>query len=207
MKPREIRLAADDQKAIDWARENLRVCASERSLSRKLMERLNLSALGSCIAIVPDWVDLTQLASYTQGSIPPNRLPYADGESPRDALVDFTEQYLLGKRDAVVVCDNTQSAMKSLEVWTWSDPPRFARYRDEVFYILTATEATREVIDGSLSDSLWRWGIAVCSACSKMPSANSADDTFIDEIVTNTEHILMQAFDGDGYLIWTPAHI
>jgi hypothetical protein len=49
-----------------------------------------------------------------------------------------------------------------------------------------------------------QWQTNVCSACISVPEGDIPDEAFLDEIVQNTEHIFMPAFDGSGYIIWSP---
>lgn len=48
------------------------------------------------------------------------------------------------------------------------------------------------------------WQTGVCSSCAKVPKDDILDELFLDEIVEDTEHIFIPAFDGSGYLIWSP---
>src|SRR5688572_19359099 len=163
MSTNQISLPGSDDKAYDWIRENLEVCAWDRKLSRKLLERYAIAG-GSIIAFIPDWVKVDQLETYAQGSLPPDHSPYPKGESPLDGLVSFVAEYLQSTKDSLVLCDNSEVAHKTLEIWTWSRPPRFATHGDsEVLYILDPSDIDREMIDGALADSLNQWGAVVCS--------------------------------------------
>lgn len=204
MKSIWIQLRDDDQKGRNWIRENLEWCAYSRTLSRKLLDRFSTKA-GSMIALVPDWVDLDQLELYSQGSIRPEDERYAKGDSPEDQLVAFVKEYLKMSANALVVCENSGDARKTLEIWNWSRRPRFAEYgNDEVYYILVASDSDAEMIDATLSDTLGQWGTAVCSSSERIPEGEIPDASFLEEITANTLHVLMPAFDNDGYLIWSP---
>ena len=205
MSCRKIHLADDDQKLYDRVHDNLEVCASYLTLSKKLLNRFSISS-GSAIAILPDWVPFDTLVDYSQGSIPPPGLKYGEGERPSDELAVFVEEFLETSKDNVVLCENSDRAHKVLEIWTWSRPPRFSNYgNDEVYYILTRPEDGRDTIGDTLGDTLGHWGTAVCSSCAQIPEGEITDESFFDEVVRNTKHILMSAFDGDGFLIWRPA--
>ncbi len=206
MTARHVQLADDDQKARTWIRENLEVCAFSRPLSKKLLDRFSTDS-GPVTAIIPDWVNISQLAKYSHGSVPPDRSPYRKGESPRDELVQAVLRYLETGTGRVVVCEDSGSARKALEIWTWSRPPRYFEYgRDNVYYLLEPSDLDEEMIDAALGDGLGsHFAIAICSSCSQLPAQVIADDAPLDELVQNTRHILMPAFDGDGYMIWSPA--
>lgn len=201
MNPKIIELAPDDPKALAWIRKNLEVCANGHTLSRMLSSALP-TLNWKISVIIPGWVDIGQLETYDQGSVPPDRTPYAPGESPLDALVEIVARYLGEGNNHVIVCENSGSARKTLRIWTWSRPPRFSCYgEEETYYILETGEADAKMINAALSDSLGHWGICVCSSCANAPGLDMPDESFLCEISQNTRHILMSAFDGDGYLI------
>src|SRR4051812_24818224 len=79
--------AADDQKARDWLCQNMEMCASCNTLSRKLCNWFS-NATGPMHAIVPDWIPLDQLTSYEYTWVtPPGAPPYAPGDDPMSHLV------------------------------------------------------------------------------------------------------------------------
>jgi hypothetical protein len=206
MKSRTVELADDDPKAIAWIRENLEMCAYAHSLSKKLLGRFS-AASGVMTAFVPDWVDLPQLQTYNQGSVPPAGGPtyYRVGDSPLDDLALFVREYLRATKEAVAVCENDGDVRKSMSFWTWGPPPRTWLFgANEVYYILESGETDVELIDSAVGDTLGHWGVAVCSSCARIPERDVPDETFLEEIAENTKHILMPAFDNDGYMIWTP---
>jgi hypothetical protein len=91
-------------------------------------------------------------------------------------------------------------------MWTWSRPPRFSSYGDDdAYYILDPSDIDRDVIDGALGDSLGRFGMAICSSCSHLPGNEIPHEATLDEFIRNTTHVLLPAFDDDGYMIWSPA--
>ncbi|HTU26761.1 MAG TPA: hypothetical protein VMF30_15240 [Pirellulales bacterium] len=206
MKPRRVELGANDEKARGEIRRHLELGACNHTLSRKLLDRFS-TAGGPVAALIPPWVNLSQIAGYNVGSVAPPHSPayYAPGESPRDLLVEFVLAYLQTAADAVVVCENSGAARETLKIWTWSQPPRASSLGDdEIYYILQSSHADPEMIDAALSDSLGHWTAAACSSSGEIPNGDMPDDSFLDLIVENTEHILLSAFDDDGYLIWSP---
>jgi hypothetical protein len=207
MKPRYIKLAEDDQKARDRICEHLELAAWNHTLSRKLLSRLS-NAAGAMIALIPEWVDLGQLITYSQGSVAPPGSPlyYAAGESPLDPLVDFAIEYLQSAAHSLIVCENSGRARKALKIWTWSRAPRASSLGDdEVYYILEPSDLDRSLIDAALGDSLAFGGVGVCSSNEQIPDGDMSDDSFLDVIAENAKHVLISAFDDDGYLIWSPA--
>ena len=136
---------------------------------------------------------------------PDGPIYFPPGDSPRDLLVAFVVEYLQSAPDTVVVCENSATTRRTLEIWTWSRKPRASCYGDnDVYFILDPSDLDLEMIDAALSDPLSHWGTAVCSSSKQIPEGDMPDDSFLDEIAENTKHILMPAFDDDGYLIWSP---
>ncbi|REK10798.1 MAG: hypothetical protein DWQ37_15255 [Planctomycetota bacterium] len=196
-------MAPDDPKARAWIRENFEFCAHNHQLAGRLLRQFGLEG-GSLTAVVPEWVDITQLVSYRQGSVPPSDLrQYSPGTSPKDELTNFVVDHLRTAPNSAAVCEHSSTARQTLQIWTWSPPPEALDFgNDDVYFLLTPDNAGPDTIRDALGDSLGHWGIAVCTSY-KRTTANPDRDRFIDEIVSNTKHILMPAFDDDGYLIWS----
>ena len=206
MKSKLILLAEDDHKARDLIRENLEVRAHDHTLSRKLLHYFARWG-GPMRAIAPDWLNFNELASYSDGSLAPPGSPsyYAKGESTRDRLIMFVEEYLSVSNDAVAVCENSGAIRKRPEFWSWGPAPPMLFYRaEEIYHVLSSSGTNHEMIDNAISDSLGHWGTTVCSSSKYIPEGTLHDDSFLDEIVQNTKHICVPAFDHGGYMIWSP---
>jgi hypothetical protein len=74
---------------------------------------------------------------------------------------------------------------------------------EELYHVLSASNASHQMIDNAISDSLGHWGTGVCSRSEHIPAGILPDDSFLDQIVQNTKHIFIPAFDHGGYLIWS----
>ncbi len=199
MKARFIELGPDDKKGIEFFSNSLSVCAHDHILSKKLLNRF-ATMDGTIMAISPPWLDLDQLEAYGRGSQGPTGDVYEVGYYPQDLLVTFVHGYLQANKNRVVVCENWCWQRKHIALQPWP-PPRLACYgEDEVFHLLTPDVTDPEQIEaGVINRHHWQTGI--CTSCVQVPEGDIPNETFLDEIVQNTLHIFIPAFDGDGYLI------
>jgi len=203
-----LRLAENDKKAWDWIANNFSICSHEHILSRKLWMRF-ASYKGPVFAIKPNCVDLNQLHSYMEIWWPPGDTPNIKNDPvedrPKTQIVEFVKDYLKSSDDAVVVCENANATRKMYENWEWGELPPYWCYGDkEVYHILTRRVIGTNKIYNSIREAFVSWGVGVCTSCKIIPDKSITDDSFFDEIVRNTRHIFLPAFDGDGFLVWTP---
>lgn len=196
-------LGEHDEKAKRHFAESLAVCAQDHLLSRKLLNRLSNST-GPMYAIVGHWFDLATLTTYDYTVLAPSGTsPIADGERARDRLVAFIREYLLTTQGAAVISENWGAEQHHIEKWAWR-PPRVACFGDnEVYHILTPDITDPEMIEAAIV-ARHHWQTGVCFTCSIVPAGDIPDESFLDEIVDHTRHLFIPAFDGSGYLIWSP---
>jgi hypothetical protein len=203
MKAMFVDLGTDDKKGKDFLRNSLFVCAHDHILSRKLLNRVS-TAGGPMTAIVPHGVDLTQLEDYSRGAIAPDdSSPFDLSDRPVAQLVAFVQNYLRANGSRIVICENWAWERKHIAMQPWP-PSRLACYGDaEVFHIVTPDITDPKMVESAVTVRHY-WQTGVCSACARVPEDNISDEGYFDEIVRNTKHIFIPAFDGDGYLIWSP---
>ena len=208
MKTQIIRLLDGDQKAMDWIRENLAICAHNKTLSKKLLSRFP-NNFGALLAIVPDWIDIEKLSAYKYGfEVPDGASPYESGDFPEDLLVDFIQEYLCSSDRAVVVFANVGAIRKTSEYWSWGTAPPLHEYgEDEIYYILAGNTLDREAIASAVADSLGHFGVGVCSVCEQVPADDIPNEEFLDRIASNSKHILVPAFDDAGFIVWSPGEL
>jgi hypothetical protein len=124
-------------------------------------------------------------------------------ERPVAHLVAFVQDYLRSNESSIVVCENWAWERKHIALQPWP-PPRLSCYGDhEVFHIVTPEMSDPEQVEAAVVDRHY-WQTGVCSACAHVPEGDIPDEAFLDEIVRNTKHIFIPAFDMGGYLIWSP---
>lgn len=124
---------------------------------------------------------------------------------PSQPLVTLSEAYLQTAPDAIVVCENlvanraTYANMPSEYL-----PPISCFGDDEVYHLLQRKHIGLDAVEDSIRMSQAHWGIGVCSRCDHVPEGDIPGEAFFDAIVSNTKYVFMPAFDGDGFLIWSP---
>jgi hypothetical protein len=193
---------------LDPANENatcfilgsLEICANDHVLSRKLLSRL-ASAAGPMYAIIGERINADLLKAHDFSTAPPDGED--TGKRPVEILVSIVGEYLGTTQDAVVLCENWAAGRSDIAKWTWP-PPRVACYGDnEVYHILTHKITDPELIEAAIIPR-HHWQTGVCSSCVHVPNGDIPDERFLDEIVRNTRHLFLPAFDGSGYLFWSP---
>ena len=204
-----IRLDENDQKAWDWIAENLSICSHEHVFSRKLWARF-ATYRGPVVAFNLGIVDLSQLSSYMNswGPLPRDKTTiddYPEEEWPETQINQFIADYLKSSDHAVVVIENANASRKMYKNWQWGALPPYWYYGDEeVYHILTPSDIGTDNIYNAIRQSFVNWGVGVCATCKTIPEKSITDDSFFDEIVSNTRHIFLPADDGCAFLIWTP---
>lgn len=200
IEPGIITLGPDNENARSFILESLDVCASQHLLSRKLLSRLS-SATGPLYAITGEQVDADVLKSYDFTSAPPDG--ENTGKRPVEILVSIMADYLRATQDAVVICENWAACRDDIAKWPWP-PPRVVCYGDnEVYHVLTPEITDPELIEAAIATSHY-WQTGVCSACAHVPDGDIPDESYLDEIVRNTRHLFVPAFDNSGFLLWSP---
>lgn len=199
MKSVFIDLGQNDKSAKTHILESLAACAWNHTLSRKLLQRFSAST-GPMAAIIGDGYQLDRSIAFDH-IVSISKDSYEHGDYPQDRLVRFVGEYLKSTKDAIILCENW-AATRS-EPWMWP-PPRVACFGDdEVYHIVTPDITEPELIEAAV-ESRHYWQTGVCSTCAHFLDGDIPDEEFLDGIVCHTKHIFVPAFDGSGYLIWSP---
>lgn len=194
----EVPLGQDDEKARTLMLSSLTICAHNHIISRMLLERF-AGAKGPYTAIVGDWYNLSAMRHY-DSTVQPAATPLPAHRTHR-VLVYFVRRYLDETKDAVVVSENW--AAERADNWL-CPPPRLAFLGDnEVYHILTPEVSDPELIEDSIT-SRHHWQTGVCSSSTRVPTGDDVTIEWVGEIVANARHIFVPAFDGSGYLVWSP---
>jgi hypothetical protein len=78
-------------------------------------------------------------------------------------------------------------------------------YGDEVYHLLSSIDAGNlEFIATTVWEADNQWLTGVCSLAEQVPQHEIRSEEFFDEIISNLAHIFVSAFDGEGYLVWSP---
>jgi hypothetical protein len=223
MKWKYYPLSDEDAKAQRQIVDSLSVGAFERraALSTKLLERFS-TATGPAFAIAMELLDLDHLADYAYATYDQgkrwyevagaNVVPY--GDAPNDGLVQFLVNYLRLHDDAVVIFDNWWTNRHELRdgrykphLATAADPfvPRFIFHDQDVYQLLKHSDMDTDFIDETIREAQsLHWMNAVCCRTNVIVGTEIPSDCALDEIVAATDHIVVSAFDNEGYLVWSP---
>lgn len=189
--------------ALEFILESLSICAQQHSLSKELLDQF-CTATGPITAVVPPWINVEHERDFAHGSNgPPESGSYEEGWSPRGQLMNFVQRYLQQNVNHVVICENFGWTRKHTQLQPWSPSRMIFLGEDEVFHVLTSGVSDPEQIEATIV-ARHHWQTGVCSACAQMPEEEILDISFFEEIVNNTSHLFVPAFDGSGYLIWSP---
>jgi len=211
MKWKHYPLADNHPKGMKGILGNLSAGAREHTLSRKLLARFS-GETGALMAIAFESLDLDRTTDYAYGGYYGGKalMEAVAGQEirmhdcPIGGLILFLEDFLRGSEHAVVLCENpTDTRTEYLTNWR----PRESRvvfFGEEVYHVVTRQEANFQSIETAIRESRGQWSISVCALCEELPQGDIPSEAFFDAIVANTAHVFASAFDGEGYLIWSP---
>lgn len=197
-----VQLGYDDNKAKAHVFDSLSICAHKHILSKKLLN-CYLSTNGTLFAIIPNWLVLDHMTAYDYSWPSPDGGEYASGERTTERMAAFGAEYLRMTKDAVILCENWGAKRGDIAEEWWS-PHQVACYGDhEVYHVLTPENTDLGMIEDAITPS-HHWQTGVCSSSSHVLVDDIPNEEFLDEIAQNTRYIFIPAFDGSGYLIWSP---
>lgn len=213
MKWKYYSLPDDDPKAKKHVLENLSMGVHHgNALSTRLISRFS-DMRGQVVAIAFETLDIDNVDEFRWAG------SYADGKWLNDALEhrnvpltqfpiagmgQFIEKYLQNSEQSVVVCENWSASRSEIAEWPYVNQSRMVYFGEQVYHILVHGDSDPDPIDSTIRESGGHWGIGVCSRCRDVPQTEIELEAFFDEIVANTTHIFVPAFDGEGYLVWSP---
>ena len=172
---------------------------------------------GEILAIALEGLDLGTLedfayATYASGktwdeAAGTTNISLQDGA--RGGLISFLSEHLNGSVKGTVVMQN---ALWQRSTPHWDDPARLAYSlpthhafcKDEVYHVLTQQDTDWELMEETIREAETHWLAGVCADDMTIPNDNELSEEFLDELVRKTRHIFVSAFDGEGYLVWTP---
>ncbi len=188
---------------------NLAVGAESRVLKRALVNKFRPFTGGSWIAIglegmnlSPDW-NLGHSPPYDHGKLFRDVYPVqvrTAADSPRAGLAQFVKNYLDSSKDAVAVSD-FGAVRGNAHHWQFGEV-RVGYFGDEAYPLLTQTANVEAVERGSMVNG--KFEIGVCSRIDCVPDGDQFDLAFFESLANGADHIFGEAFDGDGFFIWTP---
>lgn len=193
-----VRDNVDVAKARDWIVADLQTCSCWGRLTKLLSPRV-AAAPRSVTAYVGKWVVVGALASYNIGAPP----EVWSEDNYRDDLAAFVQDYLGVSDEALLLCQ-VGDERKTLEIWDWSVPPRYFEDVEKEGYYALKSEDRHDFrrVDATVSAALGHLDAAICTRVSVDRLAGELDGAILEEAAANAEYLLVEAFDGDGYLVW-----
>jgi len=196
-------------RASDHIRKCLSIGASRRLLSRELLSQFE-NASGNIFAIADDCLALERIVSYEHaGWYADLKLdgllglfPSPPESWPIDGLFEFIKNYLHSSKQSVAVLENLwQNKSKSFSL---SKKPQLAFHQDNVYYLLSDQNADYEFVATSITEAgNGKWSIGCLASEVLLPPTDVLSAALIKKIAARTEHIFTDAFDGEGFLVWT----
>jgi hypothetical protein len=189
--------------------------ASNHALSKRLTEHC-ANAKGRMFAIAMESLDIDTVTDYQwagtysrgrQWHEAANTYKLDVGDRPIDGLVDFVQRYLRESTRTVVLCENWMFARSDLETWTTRES-RALLFGEDVYHIADYQDANNtDLLEATVLEPDRQWLIGVCSKCEHVPEIEITSEALFDEIVANLAHVFVSAFDGEGYLVWSPVFV
>jgi hypothetical protein len=197
-----------DENAKRWIVDTLRLLSATHTLSRKLLERFE-HATGAISAIIPDICNVDDFDAYEFAIIPPGVTQcFEPGCLPVDKLTEFVWKFLNAVEQSLFVCENSGLVARTNDYWAWANslPPRNYLGNDELYHIFDQHKSGCRAIEEALSGCVAHRSVSMCSV--GMPPINETyfDERYLDSITVDTRHIIVTAFDDEGYLVWTLNH-
>jgi hypothetical protein len=205
-------LEASDSRAIEQIKMNLQLAPA---LVEKLRERFTVGT-GELFAIALEELDISTLPNFNYATYCLGKTWYDAaktatipiGDRPIDGLILFFEDFLRQSDLGVVVAPNwmerrNSPRMSSESRETCLDASHVAYYGDEVYHVLTPKDTNRELIEDTIREPWHQWFVAIC-AIANLPENGEFSNSFLDELIASTNHIVVPAFDGEGFLVWSP---
>jgi hypothetical protein len=212
MKWKKYPLTDGDPRAKKHFFESFSLGASNHGLSRRLAHRFG-SATGPMFAIAMESLDLEKVADYQWAGTYSGGKQWHEargntavvvGERSIDGISQFLANYLRSSPNAIVLCENWLLSRSDLESWTTRES-RVLLHGDELYHIATTHDADNpESIEATVREADRQWLTGICSTCDDVPQSEITSEAFFDEIVAKLDHIFVSAFDGEGYLVWSP---
>lgn len=211
---------ADRYREIPLGREALvylRAClARGKTLARFLLARRDLSE-GRIVTLLPPEADLACLHDFENGilPLPPSeahvRLPQPDGSSATlvpvpntdPALADLVRGFLAA--GAGRVCLFEEALGRPSDPWLASVTVPFWVHGEELYWVVTDPDPA------AIEDAITRaasFAPPTIAALSQRPDAAPSHGSAMTEhalaaLARRAEQILVGAYDGEGYLVWT----
>lgn len=189
-------LALDTQ-ALLFVEDNLR---KGLTLSRQVLTCLDISG-GSVVAYLPPDIDTSTIKTRLSDEFRFGYITKLGGTL--NCIVEFVKSYLSAESRRIVIFENANASANDPRL---DEDGNVLIFGDEVYYMLSSKDSDEDVRNSIVSaNSLWiHIGILTSvpdiSDWDPKSTLGSAD---ISDLAKRVEHIIVGAFDGEGFLIWS----
>lgn len=178
-----------------------RCLADGRSLARRIHSYWPIN-LGSVHAIVPRVVSVHSVEDLERGGV------YRGKRSGREWLAQGISEHLVGRWDqlCLVECSLSRRGDPVIRDREVGESVRVVFNGDDVYHLLTSRDSGHKRINDAvrLASSCGSMVVAL-SACSGMASSGrELNEPRTLEIVSQLSAVFIEAFDGEGFVRWTP---
>jgi hypothetical protein len=129
--------------------------------------------------------------------------PVSIGDRSTDGLIEFLRQYVGTSSDHLVVTENWFRCRNDAVVRRFES--RIAFCQNDIYHFLLPGDVDADLIESSFREPWHNWFCGVCASNIVPPHPDRWPVAFINEIAQKTEHVFVPAFDGEGFLIWSPS--
>lgn len=123
----------------------------------------------------------------------------------RDCLADFLLEFM--EKSPHRLCVFEDAGAEPSFSWVQREKPRIFTFRNELYHVVFSGLSSKEELKTTIakSDSTWILVGIATSVPDRSEWMNKTEITSdeIDVLAQRTEHIIVGAFDGEGYLIWS----
>lgn len=119
-------------------------------------------------------------------------------------ISDFILAYLMIDEKKIVVFETLWEINK---YQINNKPCSYFTYHNKKYDFITNIKKGNNTINECISDAQGYPTVFICTTTSSdmpIPIFKEIEDEFIQKMANNTEHIIIGAFDGEGYMIWSP---
>jgi len=180
-------------------------------LSQKLLFRLH-DRTGKFFAIAYENIALDRVTDFKRGAFYAD--PTLDGllgmcpyppytiSHPLDGLADFIAEFLAKSDNNIAVLEN--SLQKPSFNWT-IDAKRCVQIVGEgMYHVLTRQNDLRTIKTAIVDADTGNWLVGVLARDTEFFDGSSLTAEILGEIAMKAQHLFVSAFDGQGFLVWTP---
>lgn len=172
------------------------------SLSQLVHHRLELRS-GSLQAFLPLDADISSVQNRSAEDFRWGGVTKTGGSL--EILTSFVSSYLNSLPDSICIFEYANA--RSTDLLLQCEKPGVLTFGLEVYYAATQHDGSSDVISAVINDtdSLWTHVGFLAVAPGHITNGHSAvlalED--LESIADGVEHIIVGAFDGEGYLIWS----